>query len=191
MGFLPPFLRKLPSSLGKLLIQLQAKQNLHPVPRRCCVIRLGRLPKDYKEKGQISAIQLTEEFALSSQDRESTPPCLSVWVDALTTPEQACSFLPKNSPRKLVLRLKIEEILKIEGRSRDGEIHPNLLNIIWVHLMQDVNGKRVRAHRPGAEGHAGITGLDERSVPDKLLRKDLRSKLAELASKDCYLLLNE
>lgn len=49
--------------------------------------------------------------------------------------------------------------------------------------------------RPGAEGHSGITGLDEKSAPEgltkaqaKLLRKDIRSKLAELASKDYRLL---
>lgn len=153
------------------------------------MIRLGRLPKDFKERGQISAIQLTEEFALSPSDRESVPPHLSVWAENLTTPQQAYSFLPQNSPRRLVLRLKTEEIRKIQGRSTDGTIQPNLLNVIWVSLNQ--NGQQSRDRRPGAEGHAGITGLDDKSGSSKLLRKDLRSKLAELASKDCHLLKDE
>jgi hypothetical protein len=190
MVSLLPFLRKLPASFGKLLIRLHARQNLHPVPNQCCAIRLGRLPKDFKEKGHISAVQVAEikAFELSSLDKKSIPPHLSVWVDALTTPEQAYSFLPENSPCKLLLRLQVDEIRKIVGRSTDGTQHFDLLNVVWVHLTQNVNGQQVRNRRPGAEGHAGIIGLDEQSVPVKLLRKDLRSKLAELASKNCELI---
>ena len=182
---------------GKLAESLQIRRNLAPVRKKnCCVLRLARSPKDYVEKGNILAIQLDAEFELSSQDKKSVPPHLSVWAEFLTTPQQAYGFLQENSPtspRKLLLRLKVDEILKIVGSSGDGGLHYNLVSVIWVHLYKD----QVRDCRLGAEGHCGITGLDEKSAPKgltkaqaKLLRKDLRSKLAELASKN-HSLLND
>lgn len=173
-------------------------ENLTPVPDVCCVLRLAQLPKDFEEKGNILAVQLDDlekkDFILSSKDKESSPPHLSVWVDCLTTPEQAYRFLPIDSNRKLALRLKVNEIRKIKGNS--GEcFYPNLLDVIWVYMymINTATGESIRDNRPGAEGHSGITGLDEESTPDKLtknqkkiLRKDLRAQLAELASKDCF-----
>lgn len=199
-GFLLPYWTKLRSSLGNVFGSLQIRRNLTSVPNNCYVLRLARPPKDYAEKGKILAIQLDAEFELSSKDKKSVPPHLSLWVESLTTPKQAYSFLQENasdSPRKLILRLKVDEILKIVGCSGEGRIHHNLLNVIWVHLFRSISGKMVRDRRPGAEGHSGITGLDEKSASEgltksqaKLLRKDLRSKLAELASRDCSLLEN-
>jgi hypothetical protein len=187
-------LKKLPYSLGKLLVLLQADDNLSPVPGDNHVIRLARPPKDFQEKGQISAIQLEEDLLLSEQDKKSKPPHLSVWVDKLTSPQQAYSFLAPDSPRRLVLRLSVEEIRKIIGRSDDGQIHAELLNVIWVHLgHHDSNGVWICDSRLGAAGHSGITGLHEGAAPRSLtksqakrLRKDLRAQLAELASKDCF-----
>ena len=196
--FLLPFLTKLRSLLGKLPESLQIQPNLAPVPRNCCVLRLARLPKDYAEKRNILAIQLNAEFELSSKDKESVPPHLSVWAEFLTTPKQAYGFLQENapnSPRKLIILLKVNEIIKIVGFSGDGRTHTDLLNVIWVHLFRNLDGKLVRDCRSGAEGHCGITGLDEKFSLEgvtkqqaKLLRKDLRSKLAELASKNHSLL---
>ncbi|MEG4396915.1 hypothetical protein [Microcoleus sp. BROC3] len=132
------------------------------------------------------------DFILSTEDKKSVPPHLSVWVDYLTTPEQAYQFLPTDSPRKLVLYLKVNEIRQIQANSGQC-VYPNLLNVIWVYIYIycKVKDKSVKDLRPGAEGHAGITGLEEDSVTNeltksqkKLLRKDLRSKLAELASKN-------
>jgi hypothetical protein len=193
-GFRLPFLRKLPSSLGRFLLWWESRRNLRPVRDDCWVIRLGRLPKDFTKSGKISAIQLGESkaFELSSLDKKSIPPHLSVWVDVLTTPEQAYSFLPKDSPCRLVIRLKVAEICQTVGCSSDGTEHPGLLAVIWVHRMINTpNGQPSRDFRPGALGHAGITGLDEQSVSNKILRKDLRAQLAELASKDCYVLFRE
>lgn len=169
-----------------------AGANLTPLPDVCCVIRLARPPKDFAEKGNILAIQLEDEFTLSSQDKKSVPPHLSVWVDYLTTSKEAYNFLPENSPRRLVLRLKVNEIREIKANSGQC-VYPNLLNVIWVYLFLEIDGKGVRDCRPGADGHSGITGLDEGSAPDGLtsreqknLRKNLRAQLAELASKDCF-----
>ena len=182
---------------GKLLIWFQSRKNLNPVPNCCHIIRFGRLPKDFQERGQVSAIQLSEIFNLSSEDERSIPPHLSVWVDALTTPEQACGFLAANSSYKLVLRLKVKEVRRLVGlTSNTVEEYPDLLNVIWVHLIkEEVDGQNTRDVRLGASGHSGITGLDEKSMPSELtkrqkkdLRKDLRSKLAEIASKDYFLI---
>lgn len=171
-----------------------ARANLSPLPDVYSVIRLARPPKDFAEKGNVLAIQLEleDEFTLSSEDKKSVPPHLSVWADSLTKSEQAYKFLPENSPRKLVLRLKVNEIREIEAHSGQC-VYPHLLDVIWVYLFQEINGKRVGDCRPGADGHSGIIGLDEGSVPDGLtkreqknLRKNLRAQLAELASKDCF-----
>ena len=170
-------------------------RNLDPVPNDCCVFRLARLPKDFAQKGNISAIQLQldEEFTLSTLDKKSVPPHLSVWVESQTKPEQAYCFLTENapnSPRKLVLRLPVQEIRDLVGCSGQGTIHSQILDVIWVFLFEN-SEKRVSDRRPGADGHSGITGLDENSAPSgltktqaKLLHKDLRSKLADIASKN-------
>lgn len=183
---------KLRFLLSKLFKRNLAGANLTPVADVCCVLRLARPPKDFTEKGHILAIQLEDEFTLSTNDKNSVPPHLSVWVDSLTTPEQAYGFLLPNSPRRLVLRLKVNEICQIKANS--GEcLYPNLLNVIWVYLFQEIDGKRIKDYSPGAEGHSGITGLDEESAPNELtnrqkknIRKDLRAQLAELASKDFF-----
>jgi hypothetical protein len=161
---------------------LGSELNLSSVPDECSIIRLGRIPKDFQEGRRISAIQMDGcgIFELSSQDKASVPPHLSVWVDTLTTPDQAYKFLPLGSPLRLVLRLKVKEVRSIVGHSKDRGKVPNLLDVIWVHLEDNTF--------PGYEGHAGITGLDKQLVADKILRKDLRFQLAELAEKDCFLL---
>lgn len=177
------------------MVRLQAERNLASVPAYCTVIRLARLPKDYREKGKLSAIQFNEEFTLSTKDKDAIPPSLSVWVDCLTTPKQAYSFLPDQSPRKLALRLNVEEICVLIGRSASGQAYPNLLKVIWIHLFQDNNEKKIRNRLPGSAGHSGITGLGEQQIPHglskkdfSLIRKDLRAQLAELASKNCFII---
>ncbi len=134
--------------------------------------------------------ELGEGFELSTEDKKSAPPHLSVWVDYLTTPEQAYKFLPENSPRKLVIRLKVSEIRQIQVSSAQS-IYSNLLDVIWIYIHCKVKGKSVKDRRPGAKGHSGIIGLDEDSGPKELtksqkkrLRKNLRAQLADLASQN-------
>lgn len=163
-------------------------QHLHPVPDELKVIRLVRPSKDFSEKGRVSANQLDEmdAFKLSSKDKLSVPPHLSVWVERTTTVEQAYGFLEQNSSRKLVLRLLSMDIRKVENRLED-KIYKNLLDVLWIEIQSNL---------PGAAGHAGIIGLyREQDAPSflsknqqKLFMKSLRSQLADLASKDCFLL---
>jgi hypothetical protein len=134
-------------------------------------------------------------FGLSTADEASAPPHLSVWVDALTTPEQAYRFLPENRVKlkNLVLRISVRAIKQIVARE-SGLDYPDLLDVIWVHIDNS---------EPGAKGHAGITGLDDTSLKAVLqsrgyptltkkqikdIRRDLRVQLAELASQDAQLI---
>lgn len=175
-------------------MRLDLVQDLKSVPDHCQVIRLARLPKDFSEKKKILLVQLDKEFEPSTQDKDSTPPHLSSWVEFLTTPEQAYNFLRENNPnsdKKLVLRLQVHEIREIVGIADTENTYPGLLDVIWVFLE-----KAVRDERPGAKGHCGIIGcLFGQSSPSSLtqrqtknLRKYLRLKLAELGSKDCFML---
>ncbi len=194
-GFLPLFLKRLPSLFGSFLASLSARRDLTPVPKTCHIIRLARPSKDYLEKRKISAVQVDPlEFKPSSLDEKSIPPHLSVWVDDFTTPRQAYSFLEENSLRKLVLWLKVEEVCSLAAFPGKERTYLGFLKVIWVHLFKDPETRKIRDQRPGAKGHSGITGLEE-VIPEgltkqeaKLLRKSFRAQLAELASKDSKLL---
>ncbi len=174
-------------------MKLDLVQDLKSVPDHCNIIRLARMPKDFSEKKKVLPLQLQGELEPSTQDKNSKPPHLSFWVEFLTTPEQACKFLRENNPnvdKKLVLRLRVNEVRKIVGIVDKEKVYTDLLDVIWVFLE-----KSVRNNRPGAKGHSGIIGLFEQSSPEGLtnreaknLRKYLRLQLAELASKDCFLL---
>lgn len=150
--------------------------------------------KRFYRKEKVLAVQLLDkQLEPSTQDKKSKPPHLSFWVEFLTTPEQAYNFLREKNPdsdKKLVLRLQASEIREIVGIADTGMTYPGLLDVIWVFLE-----KAIREERPGAKGHSGIIGLFEQSSPSGLtqrqaknLRKYLRLKLAELASKDCFML---
>jgi hypothetical protein len=197
MASLPLFLNNLLVLLGDQLADLTIRRNFSPVPDRCTVLRLARPSKDYQTTGRISAVQLAEEFQLSSEDKNSVPPHLSVWDASLTTPTQAYAFLQDNnprSPRKLVLSLNVGSIRAIEACVSIEKTYPRLLNVIRVYLFQSLECS-IKDRRPGASGHAGICGLDQTSLSQgltnaelKRLRKDLRAKLADLASQNHYLL---
>jgi hypothetical protein len=160
--------------------------NLSSVPDSENVLRLVKPSLDAQLRLQVSAIQLTPDFELSSKDKQGTPPHLSVWVESLTSDQESYRFLEEGSPRRLVLRLDVEQVRAIVAVA-DSKGYPNLLDVIFVHISEQL---------PGAIGHAGIVGLDEAAVKSnlvavgvtdltnkqiKLLRKDLRAQLADLA----------
>lgn len=170
-------------------MRLDLVQDFKSVPDHCHIIRLAQVPKDFLEKKKVLAVQLDKQLEPSTQDKQSKPPHLSFWVEFLTTPEQAYNFLREKKPdsdKKLVLRLQVSEIREIVGIADTGKTYPRLLDVIWVFLE-----KAIRDERPGAKGHSGIIGLFEQSSPSGLTQrqaKNLRLKLAELASKDCFML---
>jgi hypothetical protein len=169
-----------------------------PLPESFWIIRLAVPPKDYSGTQRVSAIQLNPAFQLSSADKQSVPPHLSVWAEKLTTPQQAYAFLCANRPdslQKLVIRLSVEEITALRSRISSEQVINGLLDVIWIHLFVESENGRIRDTRPGADGHAGIVGLDGVAAPATLtnrekknLRKDLRAQLAQLASRRSTLL---
>jgi hypothetical protein len=171
-------------------------RNPSSLPDAMKVLRLVKPSLDGQSGLQVSAIQLEPAFELSSKDKQGTPPHLSVWVESLTSDQEAYMFLEEGSPRKLVLRLNVEQIRAIVAVADDNR-YPKLLDVIFVPISEQL---------PGAIGHSGIVGLDEAAVKSnlvavgvtdltnkqiKLLRKDLRAQLADLASKDFWLLDTE
>ena len=172
--------------------------NLAPLPGGSHVIRLTTPPKDYQETKRVLAIQLDRAFTLSSQDKQSVPPHLSVWEQTLTSPSQAYEFLLENredSPNKLVICLSVDEVRQLTSSIIPADEPCTLLDVIWIYIFLTSETKKARRTGNGAIGHAGITGLDQDSAPTTLtnnekkkLRKDLRFQLAELASKNNFLL---
>jgi len=132
--------------------------------------RLARPSKDFEQKKSIFPISF-EAFEMSSADKEGTPPHLSVWVEGCTTPSEAYAFLRPYSPNKIICWLNVDDVRSISCKI-DDKVYQNLLDVLWINISN---------LRAGAQGHSGITGLDQNL---KLLRKDLRFKLAELANKN-------
>ena len=113
------------------------------------VFRVVKLSLD----GQVQA----DQFDLSTLDRNSTPPSLSVWSEELTTLVQARRFL--NNPEKThAALLRVEDVKGIRPSPDNVEI-PSL-NVVWEVLWSDEKA-HIRDSRPGAEGHAGIRGLNK------------------------------
>ena len=133
-----------------------------PVPDGSRVIRLAVRSKDLQETGKV--LPLT--FKLSSTERQDKPARLSVFVEDLTTPAQAAVILGRES-YTLVVRLEVDQVgsLKVEP---DLPAAPGL-DVQW-HPIDDT--------RPGASGHAGVTGLDH---SNGAVRKSFRVRLADIA----------
>lgn len=74
-------------------------------------------------------------------------------------------------PNRLVCWLNVGDIREV-CIDMDGQTYEDLLNVLWVSI------DKVQA---GANGHAGITGLGQEN---KLVRKNLRSRLADIANKN-------
>lgn len=182
-NFLLKLSKSLPTSLGKFLQDRLLRKNLSRVPSECLVFRLVTPPKNYATDGSFSAIQFDASFSLSTEDRKNTPIHLSVWVDGFTSYQDAYSLLPKDSPKKLVLKLSVSDIENISIPFED-KAYKDLLSVIWVHLEKE-SLERFERFR----GHAGIVGLDDDCLPKsltrnqrKLIRKAMRLQLAEIAT---------
>ena len=123
---------------------------------------------------------LPEFFELSTEDKKQSTPRLSVWVEGLTTPEQAWVLVGAARHRRIVLTLPVDQVRTIEPQP-PAPVHPGL-EVEWEPAtILEPDGQRVPDHRAGFEGHAGIARLDDR-FGTKTQRKDLRAQLARLAS---------
>lgn len=127
-------------------------------------------------QGSLESLATAGDFELSSQDKETALQSLSVWAERLTTPQQALEFMgDKKELYSLYCSLLVEDV-----RSTILETEPPKmpLDVVWDNLAGE--------NRSGAEGHAGIVGLLRPPGIPKLLYKDLRSRLADLANRKLY-----
>jgi hypothetical protein len=152
--------------------RLQPGQMGEPLPPGEWVLRLAVASKDFLESGQISP----EAFALSTEDRREDPPRLSVWAEKLTRPEQAWHLMGEKPSYRLVLRLNVDAVRALRPNPDSPDV-PDL-EVQWHTLLTEDGSPDAR---PGADGHAGITGLHAGSPAQ---RKSLRRRLARLASEN-------
>lgn len=143
------------------------------------VLRLAN-PSKYQNRVPDSGM-----FKLSSDDRNSPTPRLSVWCQRLTTPAQAYDLTGKKPGNNLTLRLLVSAVRTVQ--IGDGLPH---LDVEWEPLYErdeegnpslDEAGNPIRDRREGAVGHAGIRHLEKGS--DSKNRK-ARVRLAELCTID-------
>jgi hypothetical protein len=139
-----------------------------PLPATSWVIRLLRISKDGK-------VETTEfDFVLSSKDKQTDPPLLSVWEETLTPPKQALAIV--NTTGEVYggyCRLSVEAVRQI----RCVELPEHRLEVVWDPL---------EPMPPGGEGHAGVSGLERPTGVPKSAFKTLRVQLADMASRQLY-----
>lgn len=144
------------------------------VPDCEAVFRLLNCTKD----GRASELS----FELSSADKASNRPSLSVWAISRTPPEQAISFLDESVRHKygLCAVINVGDIRSLRP-TPDSPLMVPYLNVIWLPLM--VKGTIHRDLREGADGHCGIIGLRREALDNnKAMYKSLRVKLSDLAN---------
>jgi hypothetical protein len=135
-----------------------------PLQSNIIVVRLAKY-----SSGSVEGKKAHEtHFSLSTADELSELQSLSVWVRELTPPEQARMLMGQNRDTyKLALHLNVDNIRAINF-TQDAPVPP--LDVVW-----DTD------HRPGAEGHSGITGLKRPPNCSRVQYKTIRSKLARTA----------
>lgn len=138
-----------------------------PVPDDLVNFRLAPLTSD----GQMAP----EHFELSSEDKKMAVPRLSVWVDGMTTLEQAHAMTKH--------RYGLAGFLPVKSVN---EMRPNPDDPAVKNLRVEWETAEA-AGAPGADGHSGIAGLDQDGRDSKgqglkSYRKRLRGQLARLAN---------
>ena len=149
-----------------------------PVPAGTQVFRIGKSIQpsaEAKRTGRVSP----EMFELSSDDKNSKGQRLSIWVEELTIADQAWDFMGGKPECDLVACLCVDGIQSIPTQE-DFE-QPR---VEWeMALAIDAEGGVIPNGRPGAQGHCGITGLNQggNGRVHKNRRKAMRSDLADAA----------
>jgi hypothetical protein len=116
-------------------------------------------------------------FKPSSRDEKSPGKRLSIWIERLTIADQGWAIMGSDPDKTVVACLNVDDILAVEPPE---PFHS--LTAEWERALLDDGSVNPL---PGAEGHAGISGLcqgREKNKTDKNLRKLLRSRLADKAS---------
>ncbi len=143
-----------------------------PLPPGQVVFKLVLPSSGAGDSGSAQA----EMFALSSREKAGSKR-LSVCVVGLCTPDEAWGFLDNNPKYNWLVILGVDDIRSIRLPQRPADFVP--LEVVW-HPMHELEGK------PGADGHAGIVGLDESAGVTTPERKFLRKELAKVATLKCF-----
>ena len=147
-----------------------------PLPAGESILRLAIPSMHFEESGRASAAM----FDLSTADRQSDPPLLSVWAEQLTTSAQAWELVGADPRYRLVLRLNVDDVRSLRPEPDSREVPSP--DVVWDPLATtDENGDSVPDPRPGAAGHAGMTGLARGGAVTQAHTKSLRYQLARLA----------
>lgn len=104
-----------------------------------------------------------EAFVLSTNDRQQRPPRLSVFGSSRTTAQQAWEILGRKPKHTIVARIRASRIRSIVPAPNCA---PDL----------DVRWDKIESELPGADGHAGVTGLESAH------RRTYRTLLADAAN---------
>ena len=151
---------------------LQPGKTGEPLSTSEVVFRLLKASKD--------GVAVEAHFALSEEDKQAKLPALSVWAVRLTTPEQARHFfaVEKQADYALCALLNVEDVRTLGI----PELPHPVLEVVWDTLYEE--GITLPDTRPGAKGHAGITGLVKPPGMERRIYKKLRTRLADLANQN-------
>lgn len=149
-----------------------------PLPHGTLVFRVGKNAwlSDVALEGRKA---LPVMFEPSSDDKKSKSKCISIWVEALTVADQGWAIMGAKPAYTAVACLDSEKVRAIPPT---GEFQP--FQVQWEQAVVRLDdGTEVPNTAPGAAGHAGIWGLiqGKENKTDGLKRKDMRSKLADIA----------
>ncbi len=144
-----------------------------PLPATTLVFRIA---KGVRVNSQaLTNGEALEIFFKPSKDDENSPGRrLSVWVEALTLPDQAWDFADRDPAYTMAMCLGVDDIRAVIPPE---PFEP--LDVEWEKAKLKDGSDNTK---PGAEGHAGITGLLQGGKKEKDQRKELRSRLADKAN---------
>jgi len=156
-----------------------------PVPPGTRVIRMANEPAfdalspEFQRRVRDGKA-LPSFFRLSSEDEKEPVPRLSVWVEGVTTVEQAWVLVGAHPKRTWVLFLDTDRVTTVQAGQVPGFPATIPLQIQWEPAKARApTGVWVLETRPGAAGHAGVAHLNQ---GNKTQREALRSILADLAT---------
>lgn len=146
---------------------IQCGELNEPIPGGTRVFRLAR-PESSTGEPTYTA------FELSTEDRVQEPPKLSVWLDALTQPEQAREVIPHPQSYTFALYLKTDTVRTIHQRLPGPPQMITPLDVVWDPLPTPPQ----YSHRPRwLDGHCGVTGLLRPPQIERKVYKTLRTLL--------------
>jgi hypothetical protein len=133
------------------------------------------LPMDFWEAGEIDE----SAFFVLGPDRKSDLQALSVWAVRLTSIEQVRQIRGlRDEDIQIVFYLNVGDIRALKPAPDSPE--REYLNVVWD-LLKDIHTGQPDL-RPGAKGHAGMTGLGDKSGLNKTQRRSMRSQLVDLVN---------